>query len=178
MMFFTPTTLALGAAMLAILWASRRKGSPPPGLARSESKIATLDPAMRPLVRALIERAWRQYKIPLIVTSGYRSADAQAALYAQGRDGDTRPIVTNARPGRSWHNHRRAADVAVLNAQGAPTWPTDDMLWQRVGAAGEFLELNWGGRWDKPDREHFSFHPHISMNQAEQLWLIDNPQHA
>jgi peptidoglycan L-alanyl-D-glutamate endopeptidase CwlK len=44
------------------------------------------------------------------VLSGLRSYAQQAALFAQGR---TKPgkIVTNARPGSSWHNYGLAIDV-------------------------------------------------------------------
>jgi len=49
------------------------------------------------------------------VLSGLRSYQQQAALYAQGR---TKPgkIVTNARPGSSWHNYGLAIDLGLFKA--------------------------------------------------------------
>jgi peptidoglycan L-alanyl-D-glutamate endopeptidase CwlK len=92
--------------------------------------------------------------IDLLITSTYRDFDAQAALYAQGR---TKPggKVTNARPGQSWHNWRRAFDVVPLRG-GKPVWDVGDLVWYQVGAIGEELGLEWAGRWKRfPEFPHF-----------------------
>ena len=98
--------------------------------------------------------------IGVLVTSTERDDEAQDALYAQGR---TKPgkIVTNARAGYSWHNHRCAVDV-VPTRNGVPIWGTkgdgidadpdddqvDDMeVWERVATHGETAGLEWAGRW-------------------------------
>lgn len=109
--------------------------------------------------------------IDLLVTSTYRDLEAQAALYAQGRSAPGR-IVTNARAGQSFHNFRVAFDVVPLRG-GKPVWgttgngidndPTDDdkddlELWQRIGAFGEALGLEWAGRWT-----HFREYPHFQF---------------
>ena len=109
--------------------------------------------------------------IDLLIISTFRDFESQDGLYAQGR---TKPghIVTNARGGQSFHNFHVAFDVLPLRS-GKPVWgtsgngidsdPTDDdkddlELWQRVGAIGESLGLEWAGRW-KRFREfpHFQF---------------------
>ena len=88
--------------------------------------------------------------IDLLVTSTYRDAASQAALYAQGRTAPGR-IVTHAQPGQSFHNWRVAFDVVPLR-HGKPVWDTsgaNGLLWQQIGALGESLGLEWAGRWHK-----------------------------
>ncbi len=85
--------------------------------------------------------------LDVIITSTYRDAESQAALYAQGRTAKGN-IVTNAPAGRSYHNWRCAFDVVPLRA-GKPVWGTqadeDLKLWQRIGKIGETCGLEWGG---------------------------------
>lgn len=92
--------------------------------------------------------------VVLLVTCTLRTADDQRALYAIGRTVPGR-IVTNAKPGQSWHEARpgevgaRALDVVPLRS-GKPVWGTagaDGELWARVGALGESAGLEWAGRW-------------------------------
>lgn len=111
--------------------------------------------------------------IDLIITSTYRDAESQNALYAQGR---TKPgrIVTWAKGGQSFHNYRMAMDVVPTRNGKLPVWgttgngidndPTDDdtddlELWQRVGQLGKSVGLEWAGDWPKGKREfpHFQF---------------------
>lgn len=103
--------------------------------------------------------ACKEDGIDLIVTSTLRDFAAQAVLYAQGRTAPGR-IVTNARPGESFHNFRVAFDVVPV-VGGKPVWGTegkDGELWQQVGEIGESLGLEWAGRW-KSFRElpHFQY---------------------
>jgi peptidoglycan L-alanyl-D-glutamate endopeptidase CwlK len=97
--------------------------------------------------------------IDVLITSTYRDFEKQNALYAVGR---TKPgkIVTNARAGQSFHNWRVAFD-AVPRRGGKPVWNTageDGKLWEKIGAIGESVGLEWGGRWKKfPDYPHFQF---------------------
>jgi peptidoglycan L-alanyl-D-glutamate endopeptidase CwlK len=96
--------------------------------------------------------------IDLLVTSTLRDSEAQAALYAQGR---TKPgkIVTNAKPGQSWHNWGCAMDIVPLR-NGKPVWGTttdvDKALWDKVGQLGEQAGLEWAGRW-RTFREYAHF---------------------
>lgn len=139
-----------------------------------------------PVVRAIAgdflaacaEDAWlRANGITILVTSTERDDEAQNDLYAQGR---TKPgkIVTNARAGYSWHNHRCALDIVPLR-HGKPIWGTkgdgidldpsddqrDDMeVWQRVAAIGKAAGLEWAGDWDSfKEFAHFQYTGGLSM---------------
>lgn len=84
--------------------------------------------------------------INVLITSTYRDHESQAALYTQGR---TTPgkIVTNAKPGQSWHNWRVAFDfVPIVN--GKAQW-NDAKLFARCGEIAEASGLEWAGRWAK-----------------------------
>ena len=122
-------------------------------------KIEDLKPVVQLRARALLNAA-KDAGIDLIITSTYRTAEQQAALYAQGR---TKPgmIVTNARPGDSYHNWQCAFDVVPLR-NGKPVWGTsgeDGMLWRKIGELGESVGLEWAGRWTGKLREmaHFQY---------------------
>jgi len=121
-------------------------------------KIEDLHPKVAEVCREFMAACEAQ-DIDVIITSTYRDAKSQNALYAQGR---TKPgrIVTNAKAGQSWHNWRCAFDVVPLR-NGKPVWGTmgkDLELWNKVGAIGESVGLEWAGRW-KRFREfpHFQF---------------------
>ncbi len=121
-------------------------------------KIDSLEPTTARLCRRLIALCAAE-QIPIFVTSTYRSWEEQAELYAQGR---TKPgaIVTNAQPGESWHNFRRAFDIA-FRGEKPYVGP-----WERVGRLGELIGLAWGGRWKKPDRPHFEYAGGLTLAQA------------
>ena len=107
--------------------------------------------------------------IDLLVTSTYRDDEAQAALYAQGRTTKGR-IVTNARPGESWHNWRCAVDVVPMR-YGKPVWSTsgpDAKLWNRIGAIGESCGLEWAGRWTTfREYAHFQYTGGLTIAQLQ-----------
>jgi hypothetical protein len=86
------------------------------------------------------------------IAEGYRSTARQAELYAQGR---TKPgqIVTNARPGESFHNYGVAVDFVFVK-EG---YSASDELWQVLGEVMERHGFDWGGNWkgfvDRPHGE-------------------------
>lgn len=87
------------------------------------------------------------------VTHTLRTMDEQQHLYAKGRTLPG-PIVTNAQPGQSPHNHGMAFDVCF--AGNIPYPPEQDVRWEELGRIGEALGLEWGGRWRTlQDRPHF-----------------------
>jgi D-alanyl-D-alanine carboxypeptidase. len=113
-----------------------------------------LHPKVRAQHDALIVECQTR-RILLGTTQTLRSFAEQGDLFAIGR---TKPgrIVTYAPAGYSWHNWGLAFDVDIVSFLGDTT-PHDlyDGPWQQVGAIGEKLGLEWGGRWKHADRPHF-----------------------
>ncbi len=91
--------------------------------------------------------------ISYVVTQTLRTKEEQNILYAQGR---TVPgtIVTNAKGGQSMHNYGIAFDVCPVIGSKL-MWNRID-LFDKIGAIGMKLGLEWGGSWDKfQDKPHF-----------------------
>lgn len=82
--------------------------------------------------------------IDVLITSTYRDAASQSALYAQGRTAPG-PKVTNANAGQSWHNWRCAFDFVPL-VNGKAQWK-DEAAFARCGELAEHVGLEWAGRW-------------------------------
>ena len=106
-----------------------------------------------PPVRTRAERflaACADVGLDILIYCTYRSPEEQNELYAQGR---TKPgrIVTNARGGESFHNHRCAFDFVPLVA-GKPQWD-DKTLYAKAGSIAEAVGLEWSGRWSGKLRE-------------------------
>ncbi len=137
---------------------------PPPATPKGGSIVSKLEPVIQPKVEALLNAA-RAEGIELRVTQGLRTMEEQQALYDQGRT-KPGPVVTNAKPGSSWHNFGLAFDVAVMK-DGKPTWPADEALWQKIGALGKAQGLTWGGDFQNfPDRPHFQYTGGLTLEQA------------
>lgn len=148
---------------LVILWKSRRAM----GILwdfSSEQRLATLHPAIKQDVRRFINKAEDQ-GMKLRITSGYRDFMEQQMLYNKGRDtgitgllsdifSSSTPtgIVTNAKPGQSYHNYGLGFDVVEMK-DGQPIW--DNPNWPKIGALGKSFGFKWGGDWNTPDRPHF-----------------------
>jgi peptidoglycan L-alanyl-D-glutamate endopeptidase CwlK len=116
-------------------------------------RIAALHPAMRERAKQFIAEAARQ-GIFLRVTSGLRDFAEQAELYAQGR---TKPgaIVTNAKPGTSFHNYGLAIDVVEIK-DGKGLW--DNPNWSKIASIGKTFGFAWGGDFKNlKDLPHFEY---------------------
>lgn len=102
--------------------------------------------------------------IDLLVTSTYRDLESQAALYAQGRTAPGR-IVTNAKPGQSYHNFGVALDVVPIR-NGKLVWDDKDSIWQDVGKLGEASGFEWAGRWTRfREYPHFQYTGGLTLSQ-------------
>jgi peptidoglycan L-alanyl-D-glutamate endopeptidase CwlK len=121
-----------------------------------------LAPPVKQRAEAFIEAA-KAKGIDLLVTSTYRDHESQTALYNQGR---TTPgkVVTNAKAGQSWHNHRCALDVVPL-VNGKAIW-NDNVVWMQIGEIGVACGLEWAGNW-KTFKEfpHFQYTGGLTMAQ-------------
>ena len=105
--------------------------------------LKDLDPYVAGLAKQFIA-ACKKQNIDLLVTSTYRDNESQNALYAQGRTKAGR-IVTNAKAGQSFHNYRLAFDVVPI-VNGKPQW-NDMRTFQKIGAIGKSIGLDWAGDW-------------------------------
>lgn len=105
--------------------------------------IEDLTPAMQAKCSAFIQKC-REAGIDVIITSTYRDAESQDALYAQGRT-KPGPKVTNARGGESYHNYRIAFDFCPV-VNGKCQW-SDTKAFTKCGEIAESLGMTWAGRW-------------------------------
>lgn len=136
---------------------------------RSEKSIATLLPEVRPMARALVQRA-AALGIQIKVISGLRSYAEQDALYAQGRT-TPGPKVTNARGGYSNHNFGIAFDIGVFS--GTKYLP-ESPKYKAVGVLGTDLGLEWGGNWTSiVDQPHFQLRPTWAADLSEKDMLAE-----
>lgn len=124
----------------------------------------------------------------VVMFETWRDDAVQRADWLKGRDAlgnvvDPKKVVTNARPGASWHGLMRWAKDAAGAWQRVPaslayhlaigddgdeypgSWEgfgrnhlheKDVAAYTRLGEIGESLGLTWGGRWKKPvDFSHY-----------------------
>jgi peptidoglycan L-alanyl-D-glutamate endopeptidase CwlK len=127
-------------------------------------KIEDLHPRVADLARKLVE-ACETNGIDLLITSTYRDHASQASLFAQGR---TTPgkIVTNAGPGKSFHNWRVAFDVVPI-VGGKAIW-NDNKMWKTIGKLGVDLGLEWAGNWKTfKEMPHFQFTNGLTIRDFE-----------
>lgn len=140
----------------------------------TEQRIAFLHPSIRQDVTDAINEAEAGFRADMAIriVQGLRSIEEQNALYAQGRNGDTRPKVTNAKGGNSYHNYGLAADFAILydkdmNGQyeelswnTAKDYDKDGVIdWQEVVAAFKKRGFKWGGNF-----RTFKDYPHVEKS--------------
>lgn len=108
------------------------------------------------------------------VISGLRSYQQQAALYAQGR---TKPgkIVTNARPGSSWHNYGLAIDLGLFKDGkylDSANPKLADKVYSELGALAKSMGIEWAGYWTSfQETPHFQFRPGLPSITAAKARL-------
>ncbi|MFJ7928937.1 peptidoglycan-binding protein [Peribacillus sp. NPDC096448] len=135
-----------------------------------ERSVKKMGKGMNPVVKAsaleMVERAYNE-GITVQISAGYRSMEEQANLYGQGRvysynginySNLAKPIVTNAKPGQSYHNYGLAIDFFIVSDDGRRAIWKVDSKWQRVSAIGKALGFKWGGDWSS-----FKDYPHLEM---------------
>lgn len=106
-------------------------------------KLEDLNPKVKVLCEKFIEKCKSQ-NIDVLITSTYRDAESQNALYDQGRT-IAGKIVTNARAGQSYHNWRVAFDFVPI-VYGKAQW-SDVATFTKCGEIAESVGLEWAGRW-------------------------------
>lgn len=108
-------------------------------------KLEDLNPKVKSLCEKFISECNKE-GIDVLITSTYRDAESQNALYAQGRTTAGKK-VTNAKAGQSYHNWRCAFDFVPL-INGKAQW-NDAKLFTKCGEIAESVGLEWAGRWVK-----------------------------
>lgn len=116
-------------------------------------KISDLHPVVARKCQDFIDKC-EAAGIDVIITSTYRDNESQAAIYAQGRT-KAGPIVTNAKPGQSWHQWRVAFDFVPIK-NGKADW-NNILTFAKCGEIAESVGLEWGGRWKMKDYPHCQF---------------------
>lgn len=96
------------------------------------------------------------------ITFGLRTMQEQQQLYNQGRTNKL-PMVTNSKPGQSYHNYGLAVDIALIIDGKIASWDTktdwdNDKKsdWMEVVAIFKKHGWSWGGDWVSfRDMPHF-----------------------
>lgn len=134
-------------------------------------RINTLHPSVRAEVVAAIDKIEAECfpggRIAVRVVQALRTIEYQNELYAQGRNGDKRPKVTDAKGGSSYHNYGLAIDFALMYDKDGNgsfeelSWDTvkdydadKKKDWDEVVGIFQAIGWTWGGGWnDKPHVE-------------------------
>lgn len=103
--------------------------------------------------------------VPVKITEGWRAPARQIELYKLGRAApvpmsplwawkvvDRSKVVTWALPEKAPHCRAAAFDFVPL-VDGKPAWERLD-LFAQLGAIGERVGFEWGGRWTFKDLPH------------------------
>lgn len=105
--------------------------------------LSDLNPKVAAMCSEFINRC-KEQGIDIIITSTFRDAESQNALYAQGRTAPGKK-VTNAKGGQSFHQWKVAFDFVPI-VGGKPAWSNDELI-TKCGEIGESIGLEWAGRW-------------------------------
>lgn len=127
-------------------------------LQRIELIHPNLRDEVREIYREICERVSKKAAVRFAHT--LRTFKEQAEIYAKGRTAPGK-IVSNARPGRSWHNYGMAVDIVLLvgggalwdiktdfDGDGRPDWMEAVQVFKEYG-------WEWGGDWAFKDYPHF-----------------------
>jgi len=148
-------------------------------------KINLLKPQARPLFEAFLS-ALDKHGLRYSVLETLRTAEVQAAYYAQGREcleeinrlrstaglyllgeAEAKKIVTKAR--YSAHQDGIAADIVPVLGGGKIPWvitAENAGLWLEFGRLGREAGLEWGGAWKPLDKFGIGWDaPHYQIKQ-------------
>ncbi len=131
----------------------------------NEKRLATLHPHAWAVFERFIDDMAKDWDIRIFVTDALRTYAKQQELYNIGRETQAK-IVTNAKPGQSWHNFGRAIDVAFYK-NGQITWngmENEVDLWAFIGGEAGKRGITWSGNWTG-----FSERCHFEYTQGETL---------
>lgn len=134
-------------------------------------------PELRTRVLELLEETEKATGLKTRITRVFSSYEQQQKLYAQGRTA-AGEIVTNAKPGRSFHNFGLAADICF---RGPDPYliknPIGEKIWSSFGERARNLGLVWGGGFKIFDKPHVQFSATLSIEDCIRFSMdggIDN----
>lgn len=151
----------------------------------SRLRIATLYPGLRPLTYLVLQDIFRTTTRKMNVVEGMRTFDEQLSDYAKGRKqvGDTwviensKQIVTNAKPGLSWHCYGLAFDGAWAGLDPYLDQVPErirNTLWYQFGQVGKSHGFQWGGEFlllnGVRDIPHLELTYGLTIEQALELY--------
>lgn len=119
----------------------------------SIERVNSLHPLVRDDFKNFIEDSENSLNITIRISQGLRTFDEQRQLYAMGRTVPGK-IVTNSKPGQSYHQYGLAVDLVELIDNGhSIDWGFD--MEKLVPFANKYA-IYWGGNFKKfKDRPHF-----------------------
>lgn len=129
----------------------------------SKNSLKRLE-GVHPDLVAVVKRAITITQVDFVVTSGVRTQQEQADLYAQGRT-KPGPIVTWTLNSR--HIGGFAVDLAAY-VGGKISWDTKHYVpiaWAMKRAAIDLtVPIEWGGDWKRKDMPHFELDRGVYKN--------------
>ncbi len=144
--------------------------------AASEAHIITLLPKTQIEARKFLQIA-KDNHTDVRILSGTRTYDEQNALYAHGRNGNTLPIITNAKGGQSNHNFGIAWDIGLFDSSG--NYISNDAGYRSFASVVLPLmnTIEWGGNWISfKDYPHYQLKPVTeNVTTIRQLFEEGNP---
>lgn len=116
---------------------------------KNENRLIGIDIRVVACIESLAEKVMKEMGRELIIVSAYRSLEAQAKLYAQGRSAPGK-IVTRAVAGSSPHNFQCAVDCWVMSEDGSSIdWNNQEYKEiARTHAAAVSDKIVWGGNFN------------------------------
>lgn len=138
----------------------------------SEARLQLVCPQLAMKIKNMISMLESE-NIEIRVTQGMRTWDEQQQLYDQGR---TTPgkIVTNAKPGYSYHNFGLAVDLVPsvngIDQKYVPDWNGSHPAWKRMIAVGQTVGLTEGALWRTfPDEPHFQLNGFLPVTPDDSV---------
>lgn len=145
---------------------------------RTKKNIETLLPQVREnftkfMLAAQAEAA--KQGLQYVAINGCRTWDEQEKLYAQGRTSPGK-IVTNARPGYSYHNFGLAIDCGVFKNGKYLDGSKDKNDVKRaqdfhsyIASTSIKFNLRWGGVFKIVDMPHYEYNTLTALNQLRAM---------
>jgi hypothetical protein len=134
-------------------------------------RVNKLHPKVRSTFSMFVSAVEAELNITLRVTSGFRTDKEQQALYDKGRTAASKAagerIVTNAKPGESYHNYGLAIDVVEMKVN-KPNWNCDYAAMAKIA---ERYGIAWGGNFKKlVDKPHFELSLGYKVSELKNIY--------